>query len=394
MIFWLLLALVAFIGVEIFLNLACLVSPRVSALLSARGGLEIQDKKLGFRPNPAFFDHDAGGFRNKSVPQRADVVVLGDSMSYGTWVRREEAWPQRLQALARIDAYNMAYSGYCPVTSLLMLDEALELRPTLVIEALYGGNDFYESYAFVYREGKAPEFKTTDNSRLEALDKQDSEDSIADRSLALFEPRRGLKEFLGRYCRTYGLLWLAKAVFVPDHTWPWFWLKFRAGGFPGWVPMEFDGFRTILSPDYRLLGLNLDDARIREGLLITLKCLRTINERLLERKVKFLVLYLPTKELVVEELLKDKTSRNSRSCQVLVENEKAALHVLEGFCRDQRISFVDATLALTASIREGKQPFLINHDAHPSAAGHNVIASVILEEIQRAGLVEDRTGEK
>ena len=70
----------------------------------------LKDPRLGIRPNPAFWDHDANGYRNASVPAEAFVVAMGDSQTYGTGVlaRAELAapaagtgGPQRLRDLLR-----------------------------------------------------------------------------------------------------------------------------------------------------------------------------------------------------------------------------------------------------------------------------------------------------
>lgn len=50
--------------------------------------------------------HDRRGFRNATALRRADVVVLGDSQTWGVDATLEEAWPQQLVRLTGHSVYN------------------------------------------------------------------------------------------------------------------------------------------------------------------------------------------------------------------------------------------------------------------------------------------------
>ena len=43
----------------------------------------IKDEILGLKIDPYSGGHDAWGFRNLFVPKQVDVVVIGDSFTYG-----------------------------------------------------------------------------------------------------------------------------------------------------------------------------------------------------------------------------------------------------------------------------------------------------------------------
>src|SRR5262249_35216208 len=45
--------------------------------------ITLPDEQLMYRGNPYHRDHDASGYRNATRPDRADIVVLGDSFAYG-----------------------------------------------------------------------------------------------------------------------------------------------------------------------------------------------------------------------------------------------------------------------------------------------------------------------
>jgi len=386
--FWLFLFLGTLVAIEVTLQLVCLISPKADGLLSSRTGLHVPDPKLGTRPTSNFPEHDARGWRNEKIASRPEVVALGDSMTYGVWARREDAWPQQLERIGNIRTYNMAYGGYEPIRYLILSDEALELKPKLVIEAIYAGNDLWEAYESVYADGRAPELRTADEALLKEFSAKDKEVSVWDVSRDRFEPRRALKDVLGKYSRIYGMLWLFKAMVMPDHTWPWFWIKYQAAGFPPWEVFQYDGIRTILTPSYRLLALDQTDPRIREGLRLSLEAIKRTNDRLNAAGVRFLVLFIPTKELVLEPYPGSTQLKNPEACERQRANEKQMWQAMREHLVSHGIPFADPLPELRRSVESGKSPFLINHDAHPNAEGHRAIALSAVSEIRERRLLD------
>src|SRR5215831_3418344 len=68
----------------------------------------VPDERLGFRPNPNFPGHDSRGWSNSSPLERADIVVIGDSLVYFA------AWPQQVGACLHRTVYQIAAGGYGP----------------------------------------------------------------------------------------------------------------------------------------------------------------------------------------------------------------------------------------------------------------------------------------
>lgn len=74
---------------------------------------------------------------------RANVVVLGDSMSFGWGVEYEDSFPARLARLGGFTVVNASVPGTGPSDHLARLPRELQLtRPRLVVEAVFVGNDF------------------------------------------------------------------------------------------------------------------------------------------------------------------------------------------------------------------------------------------------------------
>lgn len=68
-------------------------------------------------------------------------------------MRREQNWPQQLEKLGKIETHNMAWRGYSPAHNLFLWEEAIALKPRLIIETFYAGNDLYDSYHLLRNQG-------------------------------------------------------------------------------------------------------------------------------------------------------------------------------------------------------------------------------------------------
>lgn len=80
---------------------------------------------------------------------RFDVIALGDSFTWCTAVRAEEAWPARLQAMSGLSTYNTGMSGRGLYEYLQILQHfGLPKRPDIVVMAVYEGNDFRDAHRF------------------------------------------------------------------------------------------------------------------------------------------------------------------------------------------------------------------------------------------------------
>jgi lysophospholipase L1-like esterase len=94
---------------------------------------------------------DARGFRNPwPWPERADIVVVGDSLVFGYGVADHEAWPARLaSAIPGARIVNLGLIGAGPQQYLRVFETfGLPLRPRLVVVGLFPQNDFWDAAVF------------------------------------------------------------------------------------------------------------------------------------------------------------------------------------------------------------------------------------------------------
>jgi len=123
-------------------------------------GYLIADPHTVVRAPPLYPDqlsigpNDLLGFRNRAIPNIADIVVLGDSQTYGNNAMIEANWPhilaENLDMLAKTNrryatVYSMATGGWAATQYAEMLGNALSLEPRVLIVAFYTGNDPLET---------------------------------------------------------------------------------------------------------------------------------------------------------------------------------------------------------------------------------------------------------
>lgn len=357
------------LAVEAALQALCLTSVRVDNMLAISPvpdiPMSLLDESLGFRPNPDHPDHDTWGFRNASVPGQAAIVALGDSQTYGAGVAREEAWPQQLQQLSNVETYNLSFGGYGPTHSLLLMEKAISLKPRLIVEAFYSGNDLYDCFCFVRDRRQLPGIEPAAAEVVAAIKRAEARGPIQERVVTLFSPRKtGVRGILSRNSKIYGILRALKRAISSND---WNSIRNNARSSSGrLVPFESGELRTVLTPQYRLCGLDLDDPRISEGHRLALESIRRMHERAGEKGIRYLVLLVPTKELVFENAISTSGNSVGESYDALVKNEQRMWQRTTEYLKEQGIQFVDALPALSQTLARGDQPYPMSGDGHPN----------------------------
>jgi lysophospholipase L1-like esterase len=331
---------------------------------------------------------------------------MGDSHTYGTHVRREEAWPSRLQAASGRKTYNISCGSWSPTQSLILLDRALALHPRLVIEAFYAGNDFYDSFATVYVRRQLPELKSSDPRVAEAIRAAESREPLETRYAKLYDRllgggtmeaeqrernlTRGLRGFMREHFQLYRLARVVKKSVTERPSPPPSWEEEKRNAEQGDGPellrvADSDSARAIFTPVFRTEGMNLEDPRLVEGYRICLEAIVRIGQRVRASGADYLVLLVPTKEQVFCEsvppaLQSDPVFRRA------VEDAQEIRRRTKAFLDDRGIPYLDPLPALRESLARGEPPYPRSMDGHPNPTGHRVIARYVLGELERRGL--------
>ncbi len=393
--FSIVLAALVIAAIEVVLRVAAIVSPTVDLLLSTADTQTVLDSRLGYRPHPAVSGHDRNGFRNPEVPAASDIVALGDSQTYGTGVEPSSAWPRKLETLTGKSVYGMAYGGYGPVHSLILWPEAVKLEPQIVLHGFYAGNDYFDSYNLVYNLGQFPELKTSDLRLQEEIRETESVEPITTKINKLLnagEPKNEVSAarlFLSNNLKIYGLLRQIGNIstiisdanaskLTSDEEWAN--AKAFADAHSQYCQKFDDGqFRTIFTSEYRLAGVDLNDPRIAEGLQISLRAIKMINERARERNIRYVVMMIPSRENVFSELWKNSTN----NYRLVIENEERSRQITKEFLDYNGIEYLDLLQDLKGEFAKGAQPYFVSADGHPNEAGHEAIAKCAAEHIYR-----------
>lgn len=370
----------------------------------------VYDARVGFRPNPLDPDHDARGWRNSSALSRADIVVFGDSQTYGLYVPRDAAWPQRLSHLLHRSVYQMAFNGYGPAHYVPLLDEALALQPKVIIAAYYYGNDLYDSYAMVYRVGRfrrsaedhaLDSLASTDPKMREAIARTEGLDPDLFRSRYLnclnpiqgTDPVRFVASPTGPRLRSSGYRSTLRQadILLTEHSALFAFVRLslpqllkrktsrtavRDYGPPLCIHYGDRGMRTIFNIGYRFVALRDADPRIVEGERISLLAFKYLAERSRRAGVHFYVVMLPTKETAFRRRVEVSLGDQPYLVALWKAEARARASAAAFFAREG-IATVDTLPALEQVIDSGVNPYPEDADGHPARAGYDAIARTV-----------------
>jgi hypothetical protein len=381
---------VSMLAVEGLLRAASAVSPTLSTLLAPPHRAVpswLPDELLKERPNPEFHQHDSWGYRNPLVPERADIVVLGDSQSYGAGVAPAEAWPQQLVSRSGLTVYSVAFGGFGPVQHLLLFEQGLSLQPALVIEAFYSGNDLMDCYAAIYGRGLYPELRSTDAERVKRI-------ALAEQNDPWLDEIDGATPDADDPTTRVPLAWSRAADLVRAlarelgrrREASWSTVREEALESRGrQLVFEQGERRTILTPERRLRALDMLDPRIGEGHRLALRSIRLMRERAAEADSQFIVMMIPTKELVFSELLDEKQLREISPDYVkLLGHERRMWRSSASYFANNGIDFIDGLPALVSE-NAARPAYPPTPDGHPNAAGHRALATLAARAIAELG---------
>lgn len=341
--------------------------------------------------------HDANGYRNDRVPDRAHIVALGDSWTWGVNAKRDRAWPQQLDRMTGRSVYNMAMGGFGPAQYLALTDEVLMLSPEIVVIGLYTGNDIINAETVVYGKDfyadlRDPTYRTTVGAtkvRQVVGQTRERERDWKARYMARSAKTTlsGWTSLLLRYTATVRLLYRLD-------LWPGRTLKdlhFEAA--KAWANeapehsrvVDKGNQKTILHTAARLLAVNLGDARVREGLSLTERILGRIRKRLTAHDAWLLVVLLPSKELSFAKAEAADGTPLGPIYTKAANMETEILRRLRSDLKARGIASVDLLPAFQTAIAERRPVFPTDGDTHPTPEGYRLIASRVAEEIAALG---------
>jgi lysophospholipase L1-like esterase len=309
----------------------------------------VDDPVIGFLGRPDYkgaiergdlhftYATDANGFRNPpGLGDKADIVVLGDSMAFGYGVDDGKGWIGRVRA-ARPDLRiaNLGLIGAAPEQYRRVWERfGAPLRPRLVLCVLFPGNDINDEAVFArwLRDGHGMSF--------------------TDWRMQVAEPGGG-----------GGVLgpWLEQS-----YVWQFIREARRrlTTPFSGRTVDFANGQRVRLAPAAYAANVPRSDPGNPDFQRV-MRTIEATGEEVAATGARFIVLLMPTKELVYLSHF----------------NEPAPdpLPTFRTELAKQDVAFLDLTPGLQAKAMD--EPLFFEVDGHPDAAGYQVIADEVLEKL-------------
>lgn len=337
----------------------------------------IMDPALGSRIKPHTTGHDALGFRNPEVPERADVVAIGDSMTYGYGATANDSWPRQLGILLGKPVYNMALGSYGPLQYLHLAEhDAKQLRPQLLLVGFYFGNDFLDAYSSAYEKPYWHSWREAETGHGRAP-AQEQTDAV--------EPKKmfaDLRDWLFKHSVLYSMV---RVVILPRVS-LWEQDRLAAQAAPDrlmtWTDPSKPSVRTIFVPQARLSVLDPQLTSVQEGLRMTKRSFEAIKEIADSRGTRLLVILIPTKERAYCRYLRDSGVRIPNALGRLCDAEAQIKEDLVQFFAEKKIAHIDVTRAMEEQIQKHVQLFPADSDGHPQAKGYSVIAQAVYDALR------------
>jgi lysophospholipase L1-like esterase len=337
------------------------------------------DEILGHKISPSTLGYDRWGFRNKSVPNSAKIVTIGDSQTYGT-SGAKNSWPMKLQMLRNEEVYNLSLGGYGPVQYYhLLKTKALELRPSLVVVGFYFGNDLFDAHNIVYTKEYWRSLRRSD------FDLKNDHGAHTNNfpSSQRWKVMSSLRDWLAHRSVLYTTFTLSFGDLFRFVE-----IKYGSSQRNNHITILDDRERRIhtgFTPGLRLAVLNLGDPKVREGLRLTLELFRQMNDLCFNKSIDFVVVLIPTKESVFAEYIgKNGNLNNSDVIRRVLANEQQINQLMKNYFDEHSISYVDVLPDLMNAAPH-VIPYPANEDGHPNAAGYEVIAKGVARFLTTKG---------
>ncbi len=335
---------------------------------------------------------DDNGFRNKSVPEKVDIVAMGDSQTQGLNAEMDEAWPQALDSISDKTVYQMAFIERAIVQHYYLLDKALSFNPEYVLHGFYLGNDLLDAYHIVYNNenwkhlrNEEKKENTTESTRSEDVRRMIK--SGQDSGSFKYKLRR-TRDYIRSKSYFYSLLGnvtrkarekmgLAETNEEKNQRIKK-WLQDNPD--KGYY-YEHDNLGTIMSPTYRYNTVDLSNPDTKEGFAITKKLWIEMRDDTNEKEAEFVIVIIPTKEYVYSQYFNKEGIEIGEYLNDIIEKEKNVIEETKSFCLENNLPFIDVTEHMSLALSQGQKIYPESLDGHPLPEGYKRIAEAINNEL-------------
>ena len=404
-----LISTVAFLGVAELAARQLDLFPANSLTSNLSSNSARKDPIFGGRFKSNALGHDADGWRNVKVPEDVDWLFLGDSMTYGSGVGLDEAYPYVVGANAGRQTYNLSTPGFGPAEYLHGYREyGRDLAPEIVTIGITFGNDLFDLTSVNHDRWNGLGIDTS----MIVVDRSDPtnvrETFTSYLGTATVPPGFAERLFKGVRQRLNQNSALARAFVDPPgrirREPKWFEAanvlsaeKTKSlpkairyvGEDPPFFVYSDELVRTVFTPTRRLIPVDLSFPTIRAAVDVTNEIIGVLASEVEADGGQLVVIFIPTKEEVYYQYLLDRAVDLPKSFQSLAVNTAEIKETFTGFIAQLGICLLDTTPVLSEAASQGFPLFFHDNDGHPAVIGHEVIAEYLTGELSRLEQGED-----
>ncbi|MDB4308194.1 GDSL-type esterase/lipase family protein, partial [Gammaproteobacteria bacterium] len=311
---------------------------------------------LGYTLDPANGEVDADGFRNATADGHYDIVVIGDSHTQGFNVKPGDSWPRQLADMLDVAVYNSGIGGYNIYHYPYLAELAKEKSPALVLLALLPSND-------LLRSTPATEYlENIPGLDLEGVPVKAIEGRLEQSSASL-------KEILQNN------LAIASVVSYLNNK--------RTSNKENYYDVGGQPVQKKRITNHQGYS-DLSDPVVATSFRNSLVMLSYINSNLNQSGIKFGVIILPSKELIIQEWAKARQIPLPDG--YLVTHEETLIGAYTEYFANADINFLDATPYVLEAFQADTQfatVFYPRGDGHPFASGYQSYARAAATLIRR-----------
>lgn len=362
--------------------------------------------RMGFIPPPSTpgplhrfsFHTDAEGFRNQAVRDHFEIAALGDSFTDAMTMAAEASWPSQLERIIGAPVQNYGTAGFGPSQELLVLKDVIAPhRPQTVVLAFFAGNDIFDAEAFEkFQQSGGVVRREAQGWRIKSIV------SRVDNWFVTSALRAGGHWLTARSGAVSAAepdapLPVEAPVEAPSAAAP----AFDRGIFS--VPVAGRLLQWAFMPPYlNTLNFSREELAARPGWRLTREAITEMQTVSRSFGATFVVMFVPFKSQVYLPLIKTRfppeqlrsalgfsVERYGRGVDVgrLYANRLAQNQLMERFCAEAGIPFLDMTPALEARVATGNNVYFPD-ESHLNEAGEALVAERLATFL--AALLEHR----
>ncbi len=334
-----------------------------------RASNRVEHEKLGYVMDPNMSEIDENGFRNKELTS-VDIVALGDSHTYGFNVSSDNSWPKLLGRKLKKNVYNFGVGGYGILQYQYLLSKAIKLNPKVVLLGLYLPNDLNDICTLVssnqYWASRSKEFNI--NSSVCPDEKSYS----------------GLWAYPNEKNNTNTGKWLKENLAIISIVSKYYHrfsahktINVRELNETNALVINDGKIKTMIAFERIKLNkelMDMNSPHIQMGYEVLKGFFLESKKNTALNNIRFGVLFIPSKERVFYEYLKQTGRYLPEEYEDLVDNEDELKRLTSAFLENTGIPFIDVLPDMEKALLKHGDIYPAWDDGHTISIGYEVFA--------------------